>query len=253
MQRRSFTSLPRFRMTEAPTCDISKNLGSFGWFGEPKVLALAEKLVPDCRRRLGESTARNGRDDAFPKSNRERRLAWTVPSRRRELTISRSVPYISIMSHGALRSAFGDRIQGHARPKTFFQNRPNRMFFDMIDQHALSDRCDCRCTACPESSAYPDTCLPGAACESGSAVRTSIASSRCSMKIVDSFFVFLFSPISPIPSTLGDFEKLGNHRDHFARQFDVLRFLRVDAQPSEMLNAVLTRPVSVRLRSVARK
>ena len=51
--------------------------------------------------------------------------------------------------------------------------------------------------------------------------------------------VFLFSPISPMPSTRGSIEELGDELDHLARQRDVLGLLGVDAEPGVMLDAVL--------------
>ena len=45
-------------------------------------------------------------------------------------------------------------------------------------------------------------------------------------------------------------EKLRDHRDHFARQRDVLRLLGVDAQPGEMLNAVPAGPLRLERREL---
>ena len=43
-------------------------------------------------------------------------------------------------------------------------------------------------------------------------------------------------------------EELGDHRDHLARQRDVLGLLGVDAEPAVMLDAVQPRPGSARTR-----
>ena len=53
-----------------------------------------------------------------------------------------------------------------------------------------------------------------------------------------------------MPSTPGRFEKLRDHRDHFARQRNVLRLLGVDAQPREVLNAVPTGPLRLERREL---
>ena len=46
-------------------------------------------------------------------------------------------------------------------------------------------------------------------------------------------------------------EKLGDHRDHFAREADVLRLLGVDAQPAVMLDVELRRPLRLVLGELA--
>ena len=58
----------------------------------------------------------------------------------------------------------------------------------------------------------------------------------------------LVEPDLADPQHARPIEKLGNHRDHFPRQRDVLRLLRVDAQPGVSAECRTTPPASARTR-----
>jgi hypothetical protein len=53
------------------------------------------------------------------------------------------------------------------------------------------------------------------------------------------------------PKDIGLAEKLRDHRDHFSRQADVLRFFGIDAKPSVVLDTELCGPLWVRTGSIA--
>ena len=74
-----------------------------------------------------------------------------------------------------------------------------------------------------------------------------IARSRCSRNTIASFLRVLVEADLADAQHAGPVEKLGNHRDHFARQRDVLGLLGVDAQPGEVLNAVPAGPLRLEL------
>ncbi len=101
-----------------------------------------------------------------------------------------------------------------------------------------------RHTTCPRSFASLGICLPSAACESEWLV---VLDRQLHVFQEHRRFVlgvFVQSDLTD-PQHAGTIEELRDHRDDFARQRDVLGFLGVDAQPTVMLDAKLSRSFGV--------
>ncbi len=78
------------------------------------------------------------------------------------------------------------------------------------------------------------------------------AISTCRSKIATSFRLFLFSPISPMPSNVGPVEELGDDGQHFLRQREVLGLLRIEAEPRIVRQAVTRGPLRLVLGELAK-
>ena len=110
--------------------------------------------------------------------------------------------------HGPLRRALRRRVERHAAPEAVVEREPDRVLLDVVDQHALGLDAAVVLEHVDDHPRALVLVLQVGRVDQDQLV-VFIARSTCSWKTVASLGVFLFRPISPMPSTFGSSRNSG--------------------------------------------
>ncbi len=147
---------------------------------------------------------------------------------------------------GTLWRAFGDWIESHAGPKAGFEYRSDRMLFDVVDQDAATVNSRIATQHIQDHTRSLILVFQVGRVDQDLLV---VPDGQFHVLKKDGRFVLRILVQSDLADSqdVGAVQKLRDHRQHFARERNVLSFLRVDAQPSEVLNPELSGTLGLRL------
>ena len=134
------------------------------------------------------------------------------------------------------RRALTHRVKRHPSPEPAVENLPDRVLFDVIDQHAMMIK---PLIAAQHIQNHPRSLV--LVFQMRSMDQNLLTVGRGQVEVLQENRCFVFcvfvEPNLADAEHAGQIEKLRDHLDHLTRQLNILRFLGIDAQPSEMLHA----------------